>query len=449
MPPHYNARRQYQLPIPSINAYSIAGTSNMDANASVSTENGQRNSTADELNETGDNFEDDVDNDLLENAQDADVESSVSGISSLNTSTMSGASNMDANASEIDQRNSTADDLNETGDNFEGDVDNGLMENAQAANIDNDVSGISSLNTTMSVASNIDANASVSAEIGQQNSIADQLNRSGDNFEHNVDNGLMENAQAADVESSVSGAIVPNEENTIAVTEQSVIAAESRHFDANGGKSNHNVNAETDMNVSQPTRGTQNDFKHVLEPVNIDADDENAIRNLLNDLEKSSEANDNIQSPADSLASISLGCGETAEIINGEIIVTRKYDDGLEMTYTYGTKPTLLPPQYQIKINDSVTGNIPFKENEGNDRAYIVRINNRFEEKKIAAVVVEVLKCFNDGENRKNSGLDCAFVKTLVIALCTKNAIKNGAPIHKDVKIFIKGLKIFVNSVFQ
>lgn len=337
MPPHYNVRRQYDQPIPSLNA---TATNDIDAN-----------SGDDEFVET-----------------DADADDSV------------------------------------------------RMDNTQSTYVDNAASE--------SIAAIDSLNASTTFD----------LDESARNDQQNSRNELVDNAQSTDVDNTVSG------ENTIAMMEQSVIVAESHNGDMNSGEAESNTGVEADKNVSQSIDGTGINVKHNLDPVNIHADDEIAIRSLFSD-PKSNDAS------ADSIAAVSLGSGETAKIKDGKIVVTQKLDDSMEMSYVYGETPTPLKPLYEIKINDLVSGNIPFKANEKMDRAYLVKIDNRFEEMKMASVLVNGLKCLNDGENRKQSGLDSAFIKALIIGLCTTKAIKNGVPIHKDLMIFIKGLNIFVNSL--
>lgn len=73
------------------------------------------------------------------------------------------------------------------------------------------------------------------------------------------------------------------------------------------------------------------------------------------------------------------------------------------------------------------------------DRAYIVKINGRYEEVKMAVLVVNCLLCLNKNEHRANANFDKAFIKTLVIALHTLKRIKIGEPIHKDLLVFIRG----------
>lgn len=100
------------------------------------------------------------------------------------------------------------------------------------------------------------------------------------------------------------------------------------------------------------------DVKNGLAAVDIDVDDVSALNNLVHDPQIISVAAD-----ADLIAGITLECGETAELKNGKIVVTKMLDNGLEMTYTYGEKPVPLAPLYNVKINDVISGNVPFKEN--------------------------------------------------------------------------------------
>lgn len=74
-----------------------------------------------------------------------------------------------------------------------------------------------------------------------------------------------------------------------------------------------------------------------------------------------------------------------------------------------------------------------------NDREYIVKIDDKYVEIKMASLLVRCLMTFNDGENRLNADMDKAFIKGLVIGFCTIRAIENGDNVHKDLLIFIRG----------
>lgn len=291
------------------------------------------------------------------------------------------------------------------------------------------------------VASNMNPNVSASTEYDQGNSDDEEIIGTDDGAGA-VANEKVENGQNTDAENTVS--FVENGENA----QHSVSVAEPDDSDVNGDETNNeNADVESSTNVSQSI--DDDDAKHVLAPVNMDLDDEVEMSSLFGDQENPVEANGvNASSPADLFAGISLGHNETAEMRNGKIWVTKKMDDGFEMSYAHGEKPKPLAQLYTIKVNDSISGNIPFKSNATKDRAYLVRIDNIFKEIKMASLLVNGLQCFNNGDNRKKSGLDKAFVKALIIGLCTKKAIKNGDKIHKDLLIFIKGLNIFSNSIF-
>lgn len=93
----------------------------------------------------------------------------------------------------------------------------------------------------------------------------------------------------------------------------------------------------------------------------MDAIDESALSSLF-------DKNDAIEpeacnQTAPGLVGINLSHNETAEFKEGNIIVTKLIDDDLVMTYTYGEKPKALPPLHQVKLNDPISGNIPFKQN--------------------------------------------------------------------------------------
>lgn len=82
-----------------------------------------------------------------------------------------------------------------------------------------------------------------------------------------------------------------------------------------------------------------------------------------------SDSNENNQYDSDDelasggLDGIVLGKNEKATVRNGKIIVTKRVDKDLEMVYTYGERPRALKSLNQEKINDSISGNIPFKQN--------------------------------------------------------------------------------------
>lgn len=113
--------------------------------------------------------------------------------------------------------------------------------------------------------------------------------------------------------------------------------------------------------------------KHTLPTVCMDEVDELAL-GLLIDVNSEIESTSAEQPAADLLNSIVLKENETAVVKAGKIIVTKKISGDLEMMYTYGETPRVLPELYQTKLNDSISGNIPFKENVCENHGYIFRL---------------------------------------------------------------------------
>lgn len=58
----------------------------------------------------------------------------------------------------------------------------------------------------------------------------------------------------------------------------------------------------------------------------------------------------------------------------------------------------------------------------------------------MAAVLVNGLMRMNENGSLKKSGLDAAYIKALIIGICTIKSIENGDSIHKDMLIFMKGI---------
>lgn len=112
----------------------------------------------------------------------------------------------------------------------------------------------------------------------------------------------------------------------------------------------------------------ETESKYGLAEVDIDDDDLTAISHLIDENSHADQTNGNRNGNADGdvsdvLATIPLEQNEKAEVRDGKIIITKVIDDETEMTYAYGEKIKVLPPLYQLKMNDAISGNIPFKAN--------------------------------------------------------------------------------------
>lgn len=296
-------------------------------------------------------------------------------------------------------------------------------------------------------ASNMNPIASTSTQNGQENSDEDEeFDNTHDDIVATVESELTNDAQNTDADNSVLENVATNDETTVDANEQSDNGLEC-NVNADD-TSNSNIDSEIASNRSQSNGDNDDDSKYALAQVNMDPDDEIAIVSLFDGQENAAEDIDNNASSSTASIGVSLRDDETFQIgKDGKIMITRNVDDDLKMIYTHGETVKPLPRLYEIKINDTISGNIPFKNNATNDRAYLVKIGNEFKEIKMASLLVKGLGSLNDSAYRKQPGLDLAFVKALIIGLCTKKAIKNGENIHKDLLVFMKGLNIFVDSI--
>lgn len=197
-------------------------------------------------------------------------------------------------------------------------------------------------------------------------------------------------------------------------------------------------NDEQAIDVAQ-TSNAEN-TKHGLPMVRMSFRDETAIDHLFDSDSDAGAENNSPQIPP-------LAANEKAEVKNGKVVITKTFDRDFQMVYTFGEKLTAKYPMYNIKINDAISANIPFKENEFKDRAYIVKIGGQFKELELAVKVVNALLRLNNAENRMSVAMDKAFIKSLIIGLCGAKQIEGGEIIHKDLRIFIKGSNS--NEVFK
>lgn len=155
--------------------------------------------------------------------------------------------------------------------------------------------------------------------------------------------------------------------------------------------------------------------------------------------------------------------------------ITENIGDGCEMTYDLDQKFKPLHPLFEIKLNDPLSGNMPFKENvcilnfllenvlcfeneiEANfllfqihkDRSYLVDFGETFEEVVLSAHVIGGLIKWNEKE-RGNQQMDKVFLKALLIGVFTIKVIKSAAKIDKFLLKFVKGKKLsFYYVTFQ
>lgn len=266
-PPHYNHRRQYDRPIPSLNPVSPAVSDYED--------NDQENSDEDGIDES-------------RSAQDAGENSS-----------------------------------------------QGSEENAKDEQTQNNESVFSD--------DGIDGNRSAQDSDEHSNADDEQTQNNQSVFS---EDGIDVNRSAHDAGGNLSQR---SEENAIVEQNRS---DENESTIGNGNETSDDQNNAAGSN--------EKDIKYSLRTVRMDLGDETAINSLFNNgsNDESAQLNENHD-----LNDLVLSNHETAERQGDQIIITKVFDNDLQMIYIYGEKPMPRQPLYQVKLNDPISENIPFKEN--------------------------------------------------------------------------------------
>lgn len=122
-----------------------------------------------------------------------------------------------------------------------------------------------------------------------------------------------------------------------------------------------NVFEEIDeFQSDQSEQSSNQEVKNVMPEVHIPPEDSDAIDAMFDSDSNSDgggyDANSDIQTGA-------VASNETTFYEDGVLKVRTKYDEDCEYVIVYGTNPQPKIPEYQVKLNDIISGNIPFKEN--------------------------------------------------------------------------------------
>lgn len=147
--------------------------------------------------------------------------------------------------------------------------------------------------------------------------------------------------------------------------------------------------------------------------------------------------------------------------------VTKKIDEDCEILFDLAEFQNAFTPQqagYQVKVNDSLSQNMPFKENvsqlifvcfqnkifigcfcfiqASKDRAYLIQIDGASHEVILAARVVDGLLFLNENGRREDVSKDKVFLKALLISVFSLSAIRALQPnqnLPRELLNFIKG----------
>lgn len=124
------------------------------------------------------------------------------------------------------------------------------------------------------------------------------------------------------------------------LTENSQLESNENHNESYG-TSQHHSSTEQLVHVCV-------DKKPSFGPVQVESNDSSAFNHLFDTAQ----------------AALNLSPSEKASFNSeGLLEITKKYDEDLECTYVYGKIPMPRQDGYKVKLDDCVTGTIPFKEN--------------------------------------------------------------------------------------
>lgn len=176
---------------------------------------------------------------------------------------------------------------------------------------------------------------------------------------------LTPRVQNSDAENSFNEQHGQGLDNTVVET-----SAVSEHNDGENGTLNANEVDELHQNTNDDEAGTSEephpnddsgiDAKNALAVVEMNEEDEFAINDLFCDQEN---AADESNAHANMISELTLAHDEKAEVIDGKVVVTKTLDDSLEMVFVHNETPKPLAPLYNVKMNDAISGDLPFKEN--------------------------------------------------------------------------------------
>lgn len=102
-----------------------------------------------------------------------------------------------------------------------------------------------------------------------------------------------------------------------------------------------------------------------VDPLNISPNVANGPEetNIETNGQEDCNASGGILNDSNTLGAFVPAENEKMEVIEGKIKVTRYLEDDIFLTYIVGEDFTPLKPLYEVKLNDIISENIPFKEN--------------------------------------------------------------------------------------
>lgn len=126
-------------------------------------------------------------------------------------------------------------------------------------------------------------------------------------------------------------------------------------FDENSSDETQVEFGSTLTHADELTAGISSELKPIMQNVEMAEEEVTAIEDVFDDCDDSASNQHTTE--------VNLSSDETAFWADGVLKVKKKCNEDLEMTYNYGEKFVPKIPAFEVKINDLISMNIPFKEN--------------------------------------------------------------------------------------
>lgn len=301
-PPHYNVRRQFAQPVPALNSTPTTSGNNQYSSSGSDDDDENDSTTFDDGHHTDSNDHDDSESHF-------DHEHSNTNESTAN----------DTQSTTPRQINSNANNVSESGDlEYSGD----------------------------------------SESIGGNNDIEETIENDPSQREQSSVNENTFNAQNERASNDTTTTIARETNGR-----ESVSLIDNEFDELHPEHSNDNDASTVNEPAPQSSAENEIDTKIVLATVEMNKEDENAIAHLIIDDENTCVESDENNTDSNWMDGLILEHNEKAEVKDGKVLVTKTIDSNLEMVYVYGEQPKPLPALYTVKINDVISGNLPFREN--------------------------------------------------------------------------------------
>lgn len=227
------------------------------------------------------------------------------------------------------------------------------------------------------------------------------------------------------------------------------------------------INKPNEMNVNEQTnKSAENANKENINLPNIDSVPPVSVSNEINNSQQSPTQNDSNVSQQEIDHMVELTLNETQESAQQSTECVKKepvfqvmndhdadvaenvFNDSYEICGSDDElmikindqlpKPMAEKNKYQVKVDDVLSGTMPFAVNDKFDRSYIASFDSDWKEITLPCRIVRGLITFNTPENRDKIEIDSKFIKVLIVACFGMKKVRaeTSDPISKA---FVKG----------